>query len=217
MTDALWPISVCAASVALLLVCEYRDFRPGVWLFKTAASLCFIWAALSSGALSSAYGRRVLVALGLCLLGDLLLLSRKRKTFFLAGLGLFLLGHVAYVGAFVTQPLGASTLAIAGAALAAFGYFVLSWLKPSLPANMRWPVRAYVAVICSMSAFACAVAAGGGPIAIALGALAFTASDLAVARERFVRHAFLNRAWGLPVYYAAQLTLALSPRLVTQG
>ena len=40
------------------------------------------------------------------------------------------------------------------------------------------------------------------------GALAFAISDLAVARERFVTPSFVNGAWGLPLYFAAQLTLA---------
>ena len=44
----------------------------------------------------------------------------------------------------------------------------------------------------------------------ALGAVAFAAADISVARDRFVVSAFLNRAWGLPVYYSAQLLLAWS-------
>jgi uncharacterized membrane protein YhhN len=47
-----------------------------------------------------------------------------------------------------------------------------------------------------------------------VGALAFTASDISVARDRFARHEFLNRAWGLPLYYAAQLLIASTPTLV---
>ena len=43
---------------------------------------------------------------------------------------------------------------------------------------------------------------------IAGGALAFYLSDLSVARDRFVRPAFVNRAWGLPLYYGAQFVLA---------
>jgi hypothetical protein len=49
---------------------------------------------------------------------------------------------------------------------------------------------------------------------VAMGALAFTASDVSVARDRFVREDFFNRAWGLPLYYCAQLLLALSPAAV---
>jgi len=69
-------------------------------------------------------------------------------------------------------------------------------------------------VISVMSALACGVSAAGGPWAVAVGALAFTASDISVARDRFVRHRFINRAWGLPPYYAAQLLLARTPALI---
>ena len=43
-----------------------------------------------------------------------------------------------------------------------------------------------------------------------VGAIVFAASDVAVARDRFVARSFVNRAWGLPAYYAAQLVLAWS-------
>ena len=43
---------------------------------------------------------------------------------------------------------------------------------------------------------------------VALGALLFFASDLSVARDVFVHRTFVNRLWGLPLYYAAQLCLA---------
>jgi hypothetical protein len=36
----------------------------------------------------------------------------------------------------------------------------------------------------------------------------FYASDLSVARDRFVVFRFSNRAWGLPLYFGAQLILA---------
>jgi hypothetical protein len=38
----------------------------------------------------------------------------------------------------------------------------------------------------------------------------FFVSDLAVARERFIEHTFLNKTWGLPLYYGGQLLLATS-------
>jgi uncharacterized membrane protein YhhN len=45
---------------------------------------------------------------------------------------------------------------------------------------------------------------------ILLGAMLFVVSDLAVARNRFVARAFINRAIGLPLYFTAQLLLAAS-------
>jgi hypothetical protein len=47
---------------------------------------------------------------------------------------------------------------------------------------------------------------------VLLGAVMFYASDLSVARDRFVKRGFLNRVWGLPLYYAAQLVLASTVR-----
>jgi uncharacterized membrane protein YhhN len=77
---------------------------------------------------------------------------------------------------------------------------------------MRVPVHAYIAVITVMLALAVGTAAAGSPTLILVGALAFYLSDLSVANDRFVRPGFLNRLWGLPLYYAAQLCLAASVR-----
>ena len=48
------------------------------------------------------------------------------------------------------------------------------------------------------------------PWTAAAGAGLFYLSDLAVARHRFVRPAFVNRALGLPAYYVGQLLLAFT-------
>ena len=83
---------------------------------------------------------------------------------------------------------------------------VWRWLAPHVEAAMRAPVVAYIGVIAIM--VACAVGTLRAlPIA---GAVAFFVSDLAVARDRFIAPGFDNRAWGLPLYYAAVTLLALS-------
>jgi uncharacterized membrane protein YhhN len=166
------------------------------------------------GALETTYGQLVLLGLVLCLLGDLLLIPLERPTIFKAGVFAFLAGHVAYSAAFLTRPLEPLGLAVAAALLAVVLLGVLRWLGSSLPPDMVGPVRTYMLVIGVMSALACGVTAAGGPWVVAAGALAFTASDISVARDRFVRHEFLNRAWGLPLYYAAQLMIATTPALI---
>jgi uncharacterized membrane protein YhhN len=200
--------------VAGLLWAEYRGSRQGLWLAKPVASLAFIWAGVAAGALDSTYGQWILLGLVLCLLGDVLLIPHDRPAVFRAGVFAFLGGHVAYSAAFLTQPLDGFGLAGGAILLAVVVGGVLRWLASSLPADMAWPVRIYMIVIGVMSALACGVTAAGGPWAVAVGALAFTASDVSVARDRFVRHEFLNRAWGLPLYYGAQLLLAATPGLV---
>jgi uncharacterized membrane protein YhhN len=208
------PIVTCVVAVAGLLLAERRGSRTGLWLTKPVASAAFIWLGLESGALDTSYGQLVLAGLALCMLGDLLLIPLGRPGVFRAGLFAFLLGHVAYSAAFLTRPLAPVGLVAGGVALAAFIYLVLRWLGRSVPAGMVLPVRAYMVVIGVMSALACAVTAAGGPWQAAVGALAFTASDVSVARDRFVRHEFANRAWGLPLYYGAQLLIATTPALV---
>ena len=209
------PIALCVVAVAGLLLAERRGSRIVLWLTKPVASAAFIWLAIESGALGSNYGLLVLAGLLLCMLGDVLLIPRERPAAFRAGLFAFLLGHVAYGAAFLTRPLAPVGLVAGGAALAAFTWLVLRWLGRSVPAGMVVPVRAYMVVIGVMSTLACAMTAAGGPWQAAVGALAFTASDVSVARDRFVRHEFLNRAWGLPLYYGAQLLIAATPGLVS--
>lgn len=202
----------CLALVGALLVAE-RAGRP-LWagLFKTAASGCFIALALALGALSSAYGSIVLVALVLSALGDVALTS-ERAAAFMAGLGLFLLAHIAFSVAFAQAPLALGPLAGAAVAMALVGFFSLRWLWPHLGAAFKAPVLAYVLAVMLMCALALAYAAATGHWQPAFGALLFAASDLAVARQAFVRRAFLNKAWGLPAYYLAQLLMAWSVAL----
>lgn len=196
--------------VAVLLVAEYRAWRVGVWLAKPAAAVCFVAAALSFGALETSYGRIVLAGLVLSLCGDVLLIPKGRPRVFQAGIAAFGLGHVAYLAAFALrfESPGRAAICAGLASLALRG--LLDWLRPHVPAEMKLPVYAYVAVISAMLV----AAAGASPSSmwILAGAAMFYLSDLAVARDRFVANSFANRAWGLPLYFAAQLVLASTVR-----
>jgi uncharacterized membrane protein YhhN len=202
------PIVATVVAVMVLLGAEYLGSQRGIMFAKPLASAAFIWAALANDALDSTYGLWILAGLALCMLGDVLLIPRGRSAVFRAGVFAFLLGHVAYAAAFLTQPLAAAGLIVGGLLLAAIVVLTLRWLRESLPADLVWPVRIYMVVIGVMTTLACGVTAAGGSAAVAAGALAFTVSDISVARDRFVRNEFLNRAWGLPLYYGAQLLLA---------
>jgi uncharacterized membrane protein YhhN len=208
------PVVLAALAVAALLRAEYGQSRAGIWLAKPLASSMFVCVALEAGALGSFYGRAVLAGLALSLAGDLLLIPVARPRVFLAGVAAFLLAHVAYGIAFLSRPLSPAGLVGAGVLVTLVMAGVLRWLRPSLSRRMVPAIRAYVVAIGVMTTLASSVALAGGPWQVAAGALMFTASDLAVARDRFVRSGFVNRAWGLPLYYAAQLLLATTPGLV---
>jgi uncharacterized membrane protein YhhN len=183
-------------------------FRPGIWVSKVVASSAFLAAAWAAGALTSGYGRLILLGLGFSWLGDLLLLPRGRKSLFLLGMLGFILAHAAYGAAFLT--LGFSTVGfLAGAvASAAAAYWTHRWLAPHLTGVFRAAVPAYLAVIAAMLALAVSATAATGQAAMAVGAAAFALSDLSVAYGRFIRPRWIAKAWGLPLYYAAQLVLA---------
>jgi uncharacterized membrane protein YhhN len=199
----------CAACVAALLVADRWGSAAGRVLFKLGASSCFVAVALVLDAPASGYGQAIVAALLLGWVGDAALLSR-RPAAFMAGLGAFLLSHAAYAAAFVGSGVALPALAVGLLPAALVGWAVLRWLLPHVPAGMRWPVLAYVVVILVMCVAAAGHAAASGQWVVLAGAVSFTASDLSVARDRFVQPAFVNRLWGWPTYFAAQLLLAWS-------
>jgi len=207
------PVWTTIAATAALLLAESRGFRPGVWIAKPLAAASFLWAAVSFGALASPYGVWIFAGLVLSAAGDVLLIPRGAKGFFLAGLGSFLLAHVAYAGAFALRGLELRTMAVAVAVVGFASLLALRHLWPHVQRNapsLQRPVLAYVAVISTMLACAAGTVGKAWQPAILAGALAFYASDLAVARQRFVGESFTNKLWGLPLYFAAQLLLASS-------
>jgi uncharacterized membrane protein YhhN len=199
-------VGLTLVAVAVLLVGDARGHAPTMRLAKPLASTGFVAVAVAAGALDGAYGQAILLALALSWVGDACLLSR-RSGWFLAGLGAFLVAHVAFGVAFIVRGvapawvLGGVAL-VCGPALA-----VRWWLQPYVPSSMRRPVDAYVLVITLMVALALGCVAAGGTWWIAVGAIMFWLSDLSVARDRFVRHDLRTRLWGIPLYYGAQLVL----------
>jgi uncharacterized membrane protein YhhN len=202
---------VMILATAALLVAEARDSRIGVWIAKPIAAAGFLGTAIASGALDSAYGQWILAGLVLSFFGDVLLIPRDAKPAFLAGLVSFLLGHVAYTGAFALRGLDLTATAVAALPVAGASMIALRYLWPHVQARapkLQWPVLAYMAVISTMLVCAAGTVGKGSNPLILVGAIAFYVSDLAVARQRFVAQSFTNKLWGLPLYFGAQLLLA---------
>lgn len=196
--------ALAVAAVGILLAAhlwaEARGLGTARAATKVGASLGFVAVALSLG-IEGRFAQGILAGLLLSVAGDALLLSHGRPAF-LAGLAAFLLAHVAYALAFAQR---ASLLAWPALPLAAVLALVLRWLWPHL-GGLRGPVVAYCLVISAMVW----LALGVDGLLVRWGAVLFYLSDLAVARDRFVRPAFANRLLGLPLYYGAQVLLALA-------
>jgi uncharacterized membrane protein YhhN len=194
-------------AVAVLLVAEFRSSATLRWIAKPTASAGFLLAAWAGGAFETDYGSRVFTALVLGAIGDVLLIPKHRAAFLL-GLVSFLLGHLAFAWAFAARGMELVPFLVASAALAVPAVAALRWLDPHVPSGMRVPVQAYVLVITVMVACAAGALTAPRGAAVLTGAVMFFVSDLAVARERFVSNTPWNKAWGLPLYYGAQLLLA---------
>ena len=200
-------IAAIIGAVSSLLVAIRTGERDLEVISKTVASTSFVILGLSRWSAGDIVAIWIIVGLVLCAAGDVFLLWNRS---FLFGLATFLIGHLAYVVAFVSAspvsqwsllPLGPVVLSSLGAA---------AWLWPHL-GRRRVPVAAYIVVISLMVWGALAVTMAGAMVwLVAVGATLFYVSDLAVARQRFVEKDFLNRALGLPLYFAGQILIAMS-------
>ena len=179
--------------------------------FKMVASTAVIGFVFVLSPEPSMYLVLVVVALAASWVGDLAL-SYDGRIPFVIGLVAFAGAHVAYIAAFFARSsLGNATLVVAGVAMAVFAVIVIRWLSPHRPAELKIPIVVYVVIISVMVATAFATNAALPDIRIPIAAVTFAASDLLVARQRFVAPSRANRIVGLPLYFIAQTIFATTP------
>jgi uncharacterized membrane protein YhhN len=214
LASVLPPAALSAVAVLALVLCDYRQFRLGRYLFKPLAAAAFVWLALSLDAAGTAYGKWLLAALLLCLLGDLLLMPDDERGF-LAGLGAFLCGHLMFAVAFLQLPPYWPGLAVSAVPVVILLVAVRGWLLPHVNSEMRIPVVLYMLVISAMLLCAGLTVQHPAGWLIIAGAWGFACSDLAVARRQFINpESPWNQAWGTPLYFLSQMVLACTAALV---
>jgi uncharacterized membrane protein YhhN len=211
--DALPPIILSAVAVTALVVSDQKQIRPGRYLFKPLAAAAFIWLALALDASASVYGSWLLGGLLCCMAGDLLLMPDNERAF-LAGLVAFLCGHLLYAMAFLQLPLNFSGLAVMAVPALVLSALTIRWLSPHLEGGMKVPVLLYTAVITVMLLCSGLTISSPASVLIISGAWGFAVSDVAVARQQFVKSDPLNGLWGTPLYFLSQMVLACSVAFV---
>jgi uncharacterized membrane protein YhhN len=191
------------------LIAERVQSRALLHVAKPAASVGFLLVAFASGALDDAYGRWILIGLGFSFVGDVALMIAGPVPF-LSGLVSFLLAHLAYAFAFLLAGVSATWVVMAATGALVVALVVWRWLSPHVEDDMKGPVLGYVVVISVMVSLAVGTLGGGLTALIVTGAVLFYVSDLFVARDRFLSPGFANALIGLPLYYIAQVLLAVS-------
>ncbi|GAA1243027.1 lysoplasmalogenase [Oryzihumus leptocrescens] len=200
-------LAVALAATALLdwhAVC--RDHRRVERVAKPLVMVLLGALALALGAGGTGTGW-LLAAIALGCVGDVFLLGDGEPRF-LAGLTAFLLGHLAYVVAFVSLGFD-PRWALAGAAvvlldLASAGRGILVSAARQ-DRTLGGAVAAYMLVIAAMTV----TAWGTGRPLVALGAVVFVASDTVLALDRFVRPRPGSRVLVMVTYHVGQVLMVL--------
>ncbi len=209
---ALPPLVYLAAVLALIYLLGYC-YRAVSWP-KTIIKTLSV-ALLAVGAFQDGASLLLVAALALCAVGDWLL-SREDARSFLAGVGAFALGHVAYITLFLGHVRADVGLIFAVPQLyLVFGMIALASVMALvlLPraGDLRVAVLAYIPIIVGMG-----IAALGLPMpGLLVGAFLFVLSDTVLAFEMFVlaKNAAARRFTPFVVwltYWGAQAFLFLS-------
>lgn len=161
------------------------------------------------------YARRLAVGLVLSAVGDLCMELRGG---FLAGLGVFLLAHLAYAAAFLAE--GRRPGLLRALPFLAFAGGAFAVLRPGL-GGLVAPVALYVTAIAVMMwRAACCLGEPGRPgvarVAALGGAILFAASDLLIGLDRFRAPIPHGRVAILALYWAGQAGIALSVLLAAR-
>lgn len=207
MSNAVW---AAAAITAGLFAADWW----AVWhhrhdlerLAKPAAMVGLLSVALLSEATESTAGRWLVIALLLGLLGDVFLVEDTRGRF-VGGLAAFLVGHLAYVAAFVAVGLDHPALGWVGALVLLVALVVGRRVLPGAVADggvgLGVAVAFYMAVIGAMAVTGWAT---GRPL-VGLGASLFVVSDSVLAMGRFVQERPRTSVVVMVTYHLAQVLI----------
>ena len=205
---------LCIAVAGILAVADWIAVSPWVrskraeYVLKPATMIPLVAAAAILDPERDAQRALFVAALVLSLAGDVFLMLPR--DLFVAGLGSFLLGHIAYIGGFLLEPrsTGATLVAVAVVMIAAatLGRRIISAARASDTLAIAGPVTLYMAVISTMAV----LAAGTAEAFATAGAAIFFASDAMIAWDRFVRPFRWARPLIMATYHTAQVLLVLS-------
>ncbi|MGH9276393.1 MAG: lysoplasmalogenase [Acidimicrobiales bacterium] len=185
-----------------------REQKALEYVCKPLTMVVLIAAALALDVDDPAVRTWFVVALVLCLIGDVFLMLPQ--DLFVFGLASFLLGHVAYIVGMHVDGVDAARLGIGAVlvlvAMAVIGARILRGVRSGPEPELTGPVVAYMTVISAMVASAI----GTGHVAGVAGATSFYASDALIAWNRFLGETRHGRLAIIVTYHLAQVGLVLS-------
>ncbi len=195
-------------SASMHIRAEYHGPRRHIYIFKPLTMVFILLIAIFGRADSPFYKHMITAGLLFSLAGDVFLMLPSDR--FVAGLIAFLIAHLFYIAAFVSEVSALAWWPLIP--LAIYGIIVYIILAPVL-GKLKWPVVIYVLVILIMAWLAWErwnQGGHGGELAAFAGALLFVISDTILAINRFRKAFKMSRAMNLTAYFAAQWLIASS-------
>lgn len=185
------------------------------YIFKPLTTLSiFFFAWRSKPVISRSYQKAILAGIVCSLIGDIFLMlpGTVFRHGFLCGLLSFLLAHICFLRALLTDSrFAGKPLVFAG--IAALGILNLVILWPGLPVGLQIPVVAYVCLLLCMTAQAISrglqLRSMSGRLAL-IGGLCFMLSDTLLAYNRFYAPIAHSPLLILSSYYLALWLIAAS-------
>lgn len=208
MTTAALALFVVAGGFALGdWVSRVRDQRTLEYVCKPATLVALIGAAVALDPQSGAVRSWFVAALVCSFAGDVLLMLPTDR--FVAGLGAFLVGHLAYLGGFVAAGIETPAAALGAVGVAAvfgpIGFRIVRGARRA-DASAAPPVAVYIVIISLMIT----ASIGSGSALAAVGAVTFAASDAMIGWTRFVAPIRNASLLIMVTYHVAQALLVLS-------
>ncbi len=211
----------------VFILYEYKKKPIAAVCLKGAASLVFVLLGLACCAVTADRVFGLLVVLGLVFgaAGDVLLNLRNvivscAKKIFIAGMAVFLIGHVFYLAGLIMLDVKALLIAVPIAAVLSYSIIRSILKRVDAPAGIVKVGTVYLAVVISM--FSCALAlllkqpASQFRLVFAIGSLLFMVSDIVLVFALFAKDSpKCLRAVNLSFYYVGQLLIALSLLLIS--
>jgi uncharacterized membrane protein YhhN len=200
-------LAVAAVAAVANWVAVARGAKAVEYVAKPATLAALVAVALALDPQDGTVRTWFVVALVASLAGDVFLMLPR--DLFVAGLGSFLVAHLAYTGGLAVAGIDAAWLALGAVAVAV----AVAGIAPPLVRGVRRrapelavPVMAYMVVISAMVA----AAIGTGDGVAAIGAVLFYASDALIGLTRFVRSHPRGDLAVMVTYHLGQALLVLS-------
>ena len=189
-------------------------------IMKGSASLMFViigLLALKNPDCSPAFLRLIVIGLVCGMIGDILLnlrfvFAEQGQKIFLAGIAVFLAGHILYLVALIPYASHLAVAVIIGAALAAgLLYYIFKTMEVKKAFKIFGVVYLGAVIIMTCLAIDGAIMGGTSAWIFAVGAVLFTLSDIVLIFNTFSGVTkFSLRITNLSLYYLGQLLIALS-------